>query len=234
MLFLGTMFSPIKDRDTVGGGFTHHLGDRVSISTPSLGTLVNTVQRSDQITPWTYGTRALLNRARGTAVASAPATAMQPKPGSSFEQAIYPSLAGKRVVVTGGGSGIGAGMVEAFARQGARVHFLDIAEADSRALQASLSGLNVPPVFVPCDLTNLDTVAAVFADIGPIDILVNNAANDDRHVLADVTEAYWNNRMAVNLRHLYFCAKAVAEGMKANGGGVILNFGSISWHLALP
>ncbi|TFW29045.1 SDR family NAD(P)-dependent oxidoreductase [Duganella callida] len=150
------------------------------------------------------------------------------------EQAIYPSLAGKRVVVTGGGSGIGGGMVEAFARQGALVTFLDIAEADSRALQASLAALATPPVFVPCDLTDLDKVAAVFAAIGPVDILVNNAANDDRHGVADVTPAYWENRMAVNLRHQYFCAQAVVPGMQAAGAGVILNFGSISWHLALP
>jgi len=232
MLFLGTMFSPIKDRDAAGGGFTHHLGDRVTIATPSLGALVNTVQRSDQIAPWTYGTRALLNRARSATVA-APGAA-QPKPNTAFEQPIYPSLAGKRVVVTGGGSGIGAGMVEAFARQGARVHFLDIADADSRALEANLSGLAVPPVYLPCDLTNLETVAKVFAAIGPVDVLINNAANDDRHALAEVTPQYWENRMAVNLRHQYFCAQAVAPAMQAQGDGVILNFGSISWHLALP
>ncbi|KQQ45363.1 hypothetical protein ASF61_20095 [Duganella sp. Leaf126] len=232
MLFLGTMFSPIKDRDAAGGGFTHHLGDRVTIATPALGALVNTVQRSDQIAPWTYGTRALLHRARGTGVA-APGAA-QAKPNTTFEQPIYPSLAGKRVIVTGGGSGIGAGMVEAFARQGARVHFLDIADADSRALEARLAGLAVPPVYLPCDLTNLETVSRVFATIGPVDVLINNAANDDRHTLADVTAQYWENRMAVNLRHQYFCAQAVAKGMQDQRDGVILNFGSISWHLALP
>jgi NAD(P)-dependent dehydrogenase (short-subunit alcohol dehydrogenase family) len=150
------------------------------------------------------------------------------------EQAIYPSLAGKRVVITGGGSGIGAGMVEAFARQGALVSFLDIAEAPSRALQAELATLATPPVFIPCDLTNLDSLAAVFEAIGPVDILLNNAANDDRHSMRDVTPAYWENRMAVNLRHQYFCAQAVVPGMQAAGSGVILNFGSISWHLALP
>jgi fumarylacetoacetate (FAA) hydrolase family protein/NAD(P)-dependent dehydrogenase (short-subunit alcohol dehydrogenase family) len=231
MLFLGTMFSPIKDRDAVGGGFTHHLGDRVSISTPSLGALVNHVQRSDQIAPWTYGVRALMNRAR----ASVPtAVAAKPAAQTKAEQAIYPSLAGKRVVVTGGGSGIGAGIVEAYARQGARVTFLDIAEADSRALEATLSTLPVPPKYVHCDLTNLDVLAKTFADIGTVDILINNAANDDRHNLADVTPEYWEGRMAVNLRHQYFCAKAVAQGMREQGGGVILNFGSISWHLALP
>ena len=233
MLFLGTMFSPIKDRDAVGGGFTHHLGDRVSISTPSLGALVNHVQRSDQIAPWTYGVRALMHRARASASVST-TVAAKPAAQTKPEQAIYPSLAGKRVVVTGGGSGIGAGIVEAYARQGARVTFLDIAEADSRALEATLSTLPVPPKYVHCDLTNLDVLAKTFADIGTVDILINNAANDDRHNLADVTPEYWEGRMAVNLRHQYFCAKAVAQGMREQGGGVILNFGSISWHLALP
>ncbi|USX29701.1 SDR family oxidoreductase [Oxalobacteraceae bacterium OTU3CINTB1] len=161
-------------------------------------------------------------------MAAKPATQTKP------EQAIYPSLAGKRVVVTGGGSGIGAGIVEAYARQGARVTFLDIAEADSRALEATLSTLAVPPKYLHCDLTNLDVLAKTFADIGTVDILINNAANDDRHNLEDVTPAYWEGRMAVNLRHQYFCAKAVAQGMREQGGGVILNFGSISWHLALP
>ena len=150
------------------------------------------------------------------------------------EQAVYPSLTGKRVVITGGGSGIGAGIVEAFARQGALVTFLDIAEQDSRALQDSLSALAAPPVFVHCDLTDLDKVASVFKEIGAVDILINNAANDDRHSIKEVTPAYWENRMAVNLRHIYFCSQAVVAGMQANGGGVILNFSSISWHLALP
>jgi NAD(P)-dependent dehydrogenase (short-subunit alcohol dehydrogenase family) len=150
------------------------------------------------------------------------------------EQAVYPSLAGKRVVITGGGSGIGAGIVEAFARQGALVTFLDIAEQDSRALQGSLSSLAAPPTFVHCDLTELDQVARVFKEIGTVDILINNAANDDRHSIKEVTPAYWENRMAVNLRHIYFCSQAVVPGMQAKGGGVILNFSSISWHLALP
>lgn len=153
---------------------------------------------------------------------------------SPREQAIYPSLTGKRVVITGGGSGIGAGIVEAFARQGALVTFLDIAEKDSAALQESLSSLAAPPRYVHCDLTNLDKVASVFKEIGTVDILVNNAANDDRHSIKEVTPAYWDNRMAVNLRHIYFCSQAVVAGMQAQGGGVILNFSSISWHLALP
>ncbi|MDM0079596.1 SDR family oxidoreductase [Variovorax sp. J31P179] len=152
--------------------------------------------------------------------------------------AIYPSLAGKRVVITGGGSGIGAAMVEAFARQGAQVFFLDIADADGRALQAKLGDAAQPPVFHRCDLTELDGVRATFSAIeasgGPIDVLVNNAANDDRHEIGAVTTDYWDQRIAVNLRHQFFCAQAVSGGMRAAGGGVILNLGSISWHLALP
>ncbi|NHZ36726.1 SDR family NAD(P)-dependent oxidoreductase [Massilia rubra] len=149
--------------------------------------------------------------------------------------AIYPDLACKTVLVTGGGSGIGAEMVSAFARQGARVFFVDIAEEASLALAAALAGCAHAPVFLPCDLTDLNALAAVFTRIGvTVDILINNAANDDRHGIADVTPAYWDQRMAVNLRHQFFCAQAAAEGMRVKGEGVILNMGSISWHLALP
>lgn len=152
--------------------------------------------------------------------------------------AIYPSLRGKRVLITGGGSGIGAGMVEAFVQQGARVHFLDVAVQDSEELVVSLSTAEVPPRFQRCDLTDLDavksTINGIIAAEGGIDVLVNNAANDDRHKVEEVTPAYWDNRMAVNLRHLFFAAQAVAPSMKANGGGAIINLGSISWHLALP
>lgn len=147
--------------------------------------------------------------------------------------AIYPSLRGKRVVITGGGTGIGAGLVAGFARQGAEVVFLDIQDSESRALAASLRDVPIPPVFRRCDLTNLDAVAETFAEIGPVDVLINNAANDDRHKIGDVTPAYWENRMAVNLRHTFFCSQAVVAGMKARGGGAIINFGSISWHLAI-
>jgi NAD(P)-dependent dehydrogenase (short-subunit alcohol dehydrogenase family) len=152
--------------------------------------------------------------------------------------AIYPSLRGKRVVVSGGGTGIGAAFVTAFARQGAQVFFIDIADEASRQLAHGLRDAAHPPAFLHCDLTDLQALTATFAGIassgGAVDILINNAANDDRHALADVSAAYWDQRMAVNLRHQFFCAQAVAPGMQANGGGVILNLGSISWHVALP
>jgi NAD(P)-dependent dehydrogenase (short-subunit alcohol dehydrogenase family) len=151
----------------------------------------------------------------------------------------YPSLRDKRVIVTGGGSGIGAGLVEGFVRQGAHVAFVDVAEAESRALVERLSADAAhPPLFRTLDLTDLDAVRTVFAalieELGGVDILLNNAANDDRHTVAEVTPAYWDARMNVNLRHLFFAAQAVVPAMTAGGGGAIVNFGSISWHLALP
>ncbi len=158
---------------------------------------------------------------------------MKDVPSSAVQSAIYPSLAGKRVVITGGGSGIGAGLVEAFARQGAETIFLDILEKESRELVARLAGSPIAPVFHQLDLTDLTAMESFFRSLGGIDVLVNNAGNDDRHTLEDITPAYWDERMAVNLRHMLFAAKAVAPGMKERGGGAIINFGSISWHLGL-
>ena len=153
-------------------------------------------------------------------------------------RALYPSLRDKRVIISGGGSGIGAGLVEAFARQGARVAFVDVAEEASRALIDTLEDVVHAPVFRALDLTDLDALSRVFAElqteIGGVDVLINNAANDDRHTVAEVTPAYWDERMNVNLRHQFFAAQAVIPAMKAAGGGSILNFGSISWHLGLP
>lgn len=149
--------------------------------------------------------------------------------------AIYPSLKDKRVLVTGGATGIGAGLVEAFARQGARVAFVDVAVDAGQALAERLGA---GAVFRRCDLTDVAalpvTIADIAAALGGVDVLVNNAANDDRHTIAEVTPAYWDDRMAVNLRHLFFAAQAVVPHMKRAGGGAIVNFGSISWHLGLP
>jgi D-xylose 1-dehydrogenase len=151
----------------------------------------------------------------------------------------YPSLIGKRVLVTGGASGIGEALVSGFAAQGAHVAFLDRQVEAGEALARRLSvDAASPPRFARCDLTDLDSLGgniAMLADeLGSFDILLNNAANDDRHAISDVTPAYWDERIAVNLRHLFFAAQAVIPGMKAAGGGSIVNFGSISWHLALP
>ena len=155
-----------------------------------------------------------------------------------MSQTVYPSLRNKHVVVTGGGSGIGAGVVEYFVRQSARVTFLDIAETESRELERQHADSPVPPRYYSYDLTDIDAVRTVFArvraDVGPVEVLVNNAANDDRHSFDAVTPAYWDGRIAVNLRHYFFCAQAVVADMKAAGAGVIVNLGSISWHLGLP
>ena len=151
----------------------------------------------------------------------------------SGQRAVYPSLKGKRVLVTGGGSGIGAGIVEAFANQGCEVSFFDINHPDSEEL-AERTGAR----FLHVDLTDTaatkNAIQKIETDEGSIDVLVNNAANDDRHEIDEVTEAYWDNRLNVNLKHQFFCAQAVIPGMRRKGGGVIINLGSISWHLALP
>lgn len=161
---------------------------------------------------------------------------MQQTTPESLVYATYPDLRDKRVVITGGGTGIGSELVTAFVGQGARVWFLDIAQQASDELVATLKDASHAPRFLQCDLTDLDALAASFAAIeseaGGIDILLNNAANDDRHGIDDVTPAYWDNRMAVNLRHQFFCAQAAVRMMRTQGGGVILNFGSISWYLA--
>ena len=144
-------------------------------------------------------------------------------------RAIYPSLRGKKVLVTGGGSGIGAGIVEGFVAQGSDVTFFDINGEESQVL-AERSGAK----FVNVDLRDIAAIRSAIAEVGSIDVLVNNAANDDRHAIGDVTEDYWDDRLNVNLKHQFFCAQAVAPVMRANGGGAIINLGSISWHLALP
>ncbi|MFL9840666.1 SDR family oxidoreductase [Sphingomonas sp. ST-64] len=154
-------------------------------------------------------------------------------------RAIYPSLRDRHVLITGGASGIGEGLVEGFVAQGSRVSFVDVQQDAGEALSARLTpGASHPPHFAACDLTDIDALQncmrSLIAERGPVDILLNNAASDDRHAIEDVTPAYWDERMAVNLRHLFFSAQAVIPGMRDAGGGVIINFGSISWHLGLP
>jgi NAD(P)-dependent dehydrogenase (short-subunit alcohol dehydrogenase family) len=148
--------------------------------------------------------------------------------------AVYPSLAGKTVVITGGGSGIGEVMVEGFARQESRVYFLDVATNESQALVTRLGN---GTKFLQCDVTDTAALQKALGDIeaqtGPVSVLVNNAANDDRHRFEDVTPSYWEQRIAVNLKHLFFAAQAVVPGMKRAGGGAIINLGSVSWHSAI-
>jgi NAD(P)-dependent dehydrogenase (short-subunit alcohol dehydrogenase family) len=150
--------------------------------------------------------------------------------------ASYPSLDGRSVLITGGGSGIGAALVEQFAMQGAKVAFLDVAEEASRQLAEDLTSRCAhPPLFLRCDLTDIaalrEAAAAATRSCGAPRVLVNNAGSDDRHAFAEVTPEYWDQRIAVNLKHQFFAAQAVAPGMKAAGGGSIINMSSIAWMI---
>src|SRR5260221_2937162 len=143
----------------------------------------------------------------------------------------YPSLEQRTVLVTGGASGIGAAIVEAFCEQGWRYAFLDRDEAAAAALVKRLGA--AAPLFLSCDLTDVAAlrraISRAAAERGPITVLVNNAARDDRHAIEAVTPEMWDNIMAVNLRHQFFAAQAVIAGVVASGGGSIVNLGSISW-----
>lgn len=147
--------------------------------------------------------------------------------------ATYPSLKDRPVVISGGASGIGEAMVRAFADQGARVGFIDIDAARGTALAAALTGVGDTVLFTPCDVTDIAAyraaIAAFGAAHGPTLVLVNNAASDTRHDWHEVTPAYWDGRMAVNLRHYFFAIQTVAPGMVAAGKGAIVNLGSIAW-----
>jgi D-xylose 1-dehydrogenase len=150
----------------------------------------------------------------------------------------YPSLEGMPVVVSGGASGIGEGIVRNFAAQGAKVGFVDIAEEAGEALADDLNSGGATVAFTRCDITDAlvyQAAIAGFADRhGPALALVNNAANDQRHDWRNVTPEYWDDRMAVNLKHAFFAIQAVAPGMIAAGKGSIINFGSISWMIMAP
>jgi NAD(P)-dependent dehydrogenase (short-subunit alcohol dehydrogenase family) len=145
----------------------------------------------------------------------------------------YPSLADRVAFVTGGGSGIGAAIVQALAKQGARVAFVDILEDASHSLIQQLSDLDHQPLFIQCDLTDIgalrQAIQRVYQELGPIGILVNNAASDERHEVDKVTPDYWDSAMDVNLRHQFFAAQAVRPHMQELGNGTIINFSSIVW-----
>ena len=144
--------------------------------------------------------------------------------------ASYPSLKDRSVFVSGGGSGIGASIVEHFAAQGSKVAFVDIDEPASKSVAQKTGAL-----FLKCDIRDIKAyqgaIGEAAAKNGPITALVNNAARDDRHELEDVTPEFWDERIAVNLRHAYFAIQAVAPGMKKAGGGAIVNFSSVSYHV---
>lgn len=144
--------------------------------------------------------------------------------------AIYPSLEGKTVFITGGASGIGEEIVRAFAAQKAKIGFIDLDEEGSKALAEEL-GRDV--TYEICDLRDIEALKAAFAKLqerlGPAAVLVNNAARDDRHSWQDLTAEYFDERVATNLRHMFFAIQAVAPGMIEAGGGSIINMGSNSW-----
>lgn len=148
--------------------------------------------------------------------------------------AIYPSLQDRTVFVTGGASGIGASIIEHFCDQGSRVSFVDInREAAEGLIDTIRSKGQTVPRFIECDLTDIPALQSAIASVidqdGAIRVLVNNAANDDRHALADVTPEYFDNRMALNIRHQLFAAQAVQESMAEAGGGAIINIGSTTY-----
>jgi NAD(P)-dependent dehydrogenase (short-subunit alcohol dehydrogenase family) len=151
--------------------------------------------------------------------------------------ASYPSLKNKVVLITGGAAGIGASFVDHFWEQGARVAFLDSDDGAANELVERLGEKDPAqaPLFVSCDVRNVDSlrgaIERVADQLGTIQVLISNAARDDRHPAEQVSVEYWDERLAVNLRHHFFAAQAVRGGMKAAGGGSIINLGSISWML---
>ena len=148
----------------------------------------------------------------------------------------YFDLENKIVFITGGGSGIGASIVEHFCEQKAEVYFIDINEESSNKLVSKCKNKKLAiPNFIKCDLLNIkelqNTISKIISEKRPIEILINNAANDERHKIDDVTEEFWNNRMNINLRHYFFTVQSVREAMIKNNSGVIVNVGSASWMI---
>ena len=152
------------------------------------------------------------------------------------EIASYPSLKNKVVLVTGGATGIGASIVENFLQQGSKVVFFDKELELGNNLTQKLNSYNHKAIFKECDLIDIpdmkNKIEGIKKEIGAISILVNNAANDDRHNIDDVTPEFWDNRMNTNLRHYFFTTQSVYKDMKNLGGGSIINIGSYSWMLA--
>ena len=154
---------------------------------------------------------------------------------SAPHYAQYLSLRGQRVFITGGGTGIGASMVEAFAEQGAQVAFVDFAEDQSLALVQKIAAAgHVKPWFCHCDVRDVaalqQAIANAQAELGDFSTLINNVARDDRHTLESVTPEYWEERMAVNQRPAFFAIQAIVPGMRRLGFGSIINFGSTGWQ----
>ena len=148
----------------------------------------------------------------------------------------YSDLKNKRVFITGGGSGIGASIVEHFCKQGSEVYFVDINLKQTKKLLNKLKKKKFrAPTFIECNLLDIKKLEGVIKKIisskGPIHALINNAANDDRHTTDQVDEKYWQNRMDVNLKHYFFAAKAVGNRMKQMKKGSIVNLSSVSWML---
>ncbi|MGP1357608.1 SDR family NAD(P)-dependent oxidoreductase [Roseicyclus sp.] len=146
----------------------------------------------------------------------------------------FPDLEGRSVFITGGGSGIGASLTEAFLRQGAKVAFVQRSDASLFVEEmADLTGNR--PLFLPCDITDIpalqDTIGTAAQAHGPVTVLVNNAANDKRHRTEEVTEDFWDWSQAINLKAYFFACQAVVAGMRAAGGGSIVNFSSISYMM---
>ena len=148
--------------------------------------------------------------------------------------ATYPSLQDRAIVVTGGASGIGEAIVEAFAMQNAKVAFLDIQDEAAAALTERLASAGArPPVYLHCDLANISAaqapVKAIVERFGTVDVLVNNAGNDTRHKVGEVTPDFWDHAIAVNLKHQFFMAQAVIPSMQKAQRGSIINMSSIGW-----
>jgi NAD(P)-dependent dehydrogenase (short-subunit alcohol dehydrogenase family) len=149
----------------------------------------------------------------------------------------YPSLIDKVVFITGGGSGIGAAMVEAFAAQKANVAFVDIAVEPSKELVARIGAVEPPPLFLHCDLTDIAGLESAMEEVrqrmGPIAVLINNGANDQRQDADEVSEEDWDRAMALNLKHQFFAAQIARRSMRELGGGAIVNFSSTAWMVGI-